>query len=101
MVQAPGTKCLLERQDLVDILRKGLGSVDLQGDRKAQKGHIAAGGGPFKVEYDTAVKGIKKTVKGWELTLWSNELIHCDLLIGEYSFPFDAVYYYPAARAGY
>ena len=80
MVQSPGTKCLLERQRLIDILNNGL-------DRRLALLRDSASDVPdvHGVEYDKGVKSIKMTMKGWELALWDGETVGCDLLIGEFS----------------
>ena len=84
LVRSPGTKCLVERQSLIDILSKGiLGETTRAETTMGRQGvETRRGSRGVAVEYDKAVKTIKKTIRGWELTCWDGEMIQCDLLIG-------------------
>lgn len=85
MLKDPGERCMLERQDLCDILRHGA----MDADGTDAEGKTSPDTAPSTIrpviEYGRGVKSMQEVFNRWQLILSNGEVVYCDLLIGKSS----------------
>lgn len=83
MRKDPGERCMLERQDLCDILRHGAMDPDDTDVEGIVSPDTASTTFRPVIEYGRGVKSMKEVFNRWQLVLSDGEVVYCDLLIGK------------------